>query len=77
MRSRLSSFAVLAALASPAWAIEVDGRVNAAEWAGAEHVTDFRLTQPLSHAPARLSRYRRRAAHGILEPDRGRDPRGR
>ena len=52
MRSRLSSFAVLAALASPAWAIEVDGRVDAAEWAGAEHVTDFRLTQPLSHAPA-------------------------
>ena len=52
MRSRLSSFAVLAVLASPAWAIEVDGRVDVAEWAGAEHVTDFRLTQPLSRAPA-------------------------
>jgi len=46
------SIAVLAALASPAWAVEVDGRIDPAEWAGAQRVTDFRLTQPLSRAPA-------------------------
>ena len=52
MRSRLLSIAVLAALASPAWAVEVDGRIDPEEWAGAQRVTDFRLTQPLSRAPA-------------------------
>ena len=28
--------------------IEVDGRIDPEEWAGARHITDFRLTQPLS-----------------------------
>lgn len=44
--------AFLHALASPAIAIEVDGRIDPQEWQGARHVTDFRLTQPLSRAPA-------------------------
>jgi hypothetical protein len=39
------------ALASPANAVEVDGRIDAAEWEGAQRVTDFRQTQPLSGAP--------------------------
>ena len=43
---------VLTVFALPAMAVEVDGRIDAAEWAGAQHVTDFRLTQPLSRAPA-------------------------
>ncbi|CAA9307942.1 MAG: hypothetical protein AVDCRST_MAG71-500 [uncultured Lysobacter sp.] len=52
MRSPLA-LAVLAALAAPAvHAIEVDGRIDPAEWEGAQHVTDFRLTQPLTRAPA-------------------------
>ena len=33
-------------------AIEVDGRIDPAEWQGAQHVTDFRMTQPLTGAPA-------------------------
>ena len=33
-------------------AIQVDGQIDPAEWAGAQHITDFRLTQPLSRAPA-------------------------
>ncbi|MFC0678849.1 DUF5916 domain-containing protein [Lysobacter korlensis] len=46
-------FALLAALAAPAAvAVEIDGRIDPAEWEGAQHVTDFRLTQPLSRAPA-------------------------
>jgi hypothetical protein len=47
-------FPVLLALlaASSAHAIEIDGRIAANEWQGARHVTDFRLTQPLSRAPA-------------------------
>ena len=56
MRSRLFPIAMLAALACPAWAaegqVQVDGHIDPAEWAGAQHVTDFRLTQPLSRAPA-------------------------
>ncbi|HVR82220.1 MAG TPA: DUF5916 domain-containing protein [Luteimonas sp.] len=52
MRCRLLSLAILAALAVPAYAIEVDGRIDPAEWQGAEHITDFRLVQPLSGAPS-------------------------
>ena len=48
----LPTLAVLFALAAPAHAIEVDGRIDPAEWEGARHVSDFRLTQPLSREPA-------------------------
>ncbi len=49
--------AVLAALLavspfSAARAVDIDGRVNPQEWAGAQHITDFRQTQPLSREPA-------------------------
>ncbi len=43
--------AVLAALSAPAFGIEVDGRIDPAEWEGAQRVTDFRITQPLTGAP--------------------------
>jgi hypothetical protein len=51
MRNVLS-LAILSVLPVAAPAVEIDGRIDAAEWAGARHVTDFRLTQPLSRAPA-------------------------
>jgi hypothetical protein len=53
MRATLTT-AILAALAAPSAfaAVEVDGRIDPSEWQGAQHVTDFRLTQPLSRAPA-------------------------
>lgn len=52
MRARLT-LAILAALAAPAaHAITIDGRIDPLEWDGARHVSDFRLTQPLSRAPA-------------------------
>src|SRR4249919_304046 len=48
--------AVFAALAMPAAAfaqqVTIDGKIDAAEWAGAEHVTDFKLTEPLTLAPS-------------------------
>ncbi len=50
--------ATLALLAAPclgAAAVEIDGRIDPDEWAGARHVTDFRLTQPLSREPIALS----------------------
>lgn len=31
--------------------VQIDGRIDPVEWQGAQHVTDFRLTQPLSRAP--------------------------
>jgi hypothetical protein len=53
LRATLTT-AILAALAAPPAfaAVEIDGRIDPAEWQGAQHVTDFRLTQPLSRAPA-------------------------
>ena len=51
MRTPLA-LALLSALAAPAAAIEIDGRIDPTEWAQAQQVTDFRLTQPLSRAPA-------------------------
>jgi hypothetical protein len=32
--------------------VKVDGHLDPAEWADARHITDFRLTQPLSRAPS-------------------------
>jgi hypothetical protein len=50
--------ALLAALAAPGLAartgISLDGRIDAAEWADARHVTDFRGVQPLTREPAEL-----------------------
>ncbi|GAA4861763.1 DUF5916 domain-containing protein [Luteimonas vadosa] len=46
---------LLASMAMPADAVEIDGRIAEGEWAGARHVTDFRLTQPLSREPATLA----------------------
>ncbi len=46
---------LLAALSAPAAAVEIDGRIDPAEWQGAHHVTDFRKTQPLSREPGTLT----------------------
>ncbi|TKS53467.1 hypothetical protein E4582_00870 [Luteimonas yindakuii] len=35
-----------------AMAVEIDGRIDPGEWAGAHEFTDFRQTQPLTGAPA-------------------------
>lgn len=40
--------------AAPALAIEIDGRIDPDEWAGAREIVEFRKTQPLSGAPASL-----------------------
>jgi hypothetical protein len=41
-------------LAAPAVAVEIDGRIDPEEWAGARHITDFRKVQPLNGEPASL-----------------------
>ena len=48
------ALAMAAALAAPSAFAEVtvDGRIDPGEWAGAEHVTDFKLTEPLTGAPS-------------------------
>jgi len=54
MRAPLA-LAILAALAAPvahAADVDVDGILSPGEWDDAQHITDFRLTQPLSRAPA-------------------------
>ena len=47
----LLALAVLSAFSIPALAVEVDGRIDPAEWQGAQHVTDFRTVQPLTGNP--------------------------
>jgi len=51
MRRRLT-LAFLALAAAPAWAVDIDGRIDPAEWQGARHVTDFRVVDPLTRAPS-------------------------
>jgi hypothetical protein len=46
---------LLAALAAPAFAVEIDGRVDPQEWREAQHITEFRKVQPLNGEPASLS----------------------
>jgi hypothetical protein len=45
---------VFLALAAPASAVEIDGRIDPKEWEGARHVTEFRKVQPLNGDPASL-----------------------
>ena len=45
---------VLLALWTPAWAVEIDGRIDPQEWEGARYITDFRKVQPLNGEPASL-----------------------
>ena len=54
-RCHLVPLAILAVFAAPAAAVEIDGRIDPAEWAGARHVVDFRKVQPLSGEPASLA----------------------
>src|SRR6185503_8268897 len=44
----------LLTLATAAWAVEIDGRIDPGEWEGAQHITDFRKVQPLNGDPASL-----------------------
>ena len=44
----------LAVMALPATAVTIDGRIDATEWEGSQHVTDFRKTQPLNGEPGSL-----------------------
>ncbi len=37
----------------PAFAVDIDGRIDPTEWAGAQRVDDFRMTQPLTREPGR------------------------
>jgi hypothetical protein len=46
---------LLAVLATRAFAVDIDGRIDADEWRAARHITDFRKTQPLNGEPASLA----------------------
>lgn len=50
---RALSFALVFSLPLPALAVQIDGRVDPAEWADAQRVDDFRMTQPLTRASSR------------------------
>lgn len=48
MPRRLITFTVLFLAAVAARAVEIDGKIDPAEWAGAKHIVDFRDTQPMT-----------------------------
>jgi len=51
--SRLLFSALVMALATDtAYAVQIDGKIDPSEWHGAQRVSDFRLTQPLTRSPA-------------------------
>ncbi|HKU13287.1 MAG TPA: DUF5916 domain-containing protein, partial [Steroidobacteraceae bacterium] len=52
-RARLAA-CLFALVATPALAVEIDGRIDPHEWDGARHVTEFRKVQPLSGEPGSL-----------------------
>ncbi len=52
LRPAIMAIAFLCGVSAPALAVEIDGRIDPAEWQGAQHVTEFRITQPMTGAPA-------------------------
>ena len=52
MKPALFPLLALFLAASTASAVDVDGRIEPAEWQGARHITDFVMVQPLTGAPA-------------------------
>jgi hypothetical protein len=53
MRFRQSIATIfLTVAATPLLAVEIDGKIGVEEWQGAQHITDFRKTQPLNGEPA-------------------------
>ena len=48
---KLTGIGLMLAWAMPALAVEIDGRIDPQEWADAQHVDDFRMTQPLTRTP--------------------------
>lgn len=51
MRALFIAAAVL--IAPPALALDIDGRVDEAEWSDAQRIDDFRMTQPLTREPTK------------------------
>ena len=45
--------AAAVSMAPPAFALDIDGRLDEAEWSQAQRVDDFRMTQPLTREPSR------------------------
>ena len=62
----LSLCAFLTALSGNAAAVDIDGRIDPAEWQGARRVTEFRTVQPLTgEAPV---------LYVVMKPERTFDP---
>jgi Domain of unknown function (DUF5916) len=45
--------ALVVSIPLPALALDIDGRVDATEWSGAQRIDDFRMVQPLTREPSR------------------------
>ena len=76
MRALMS--ALVFSLPLPVLAIEVDGRVDPTEWADAQRVDDFRMTQPLTREPTRhaTEAWYKATEQGLAIAFRNRQPAG-
>lgn len=74
MRALLS--ALVFSLPLPVLAVQVDGRIDPKEWADAQRVDDFRLTQPLTRAPSphATEAWYKATEHGLAIAFRNRQP---
>lgn len=50
---RVLLLAAIVSIPLPVFALDIDGKVDLAEWSGAQRIDDFRLTQPLTREPGR------------------------
>jgi len=54
VRLRFWSLVLSMGFVAPAFAVQIDGKLGPDEWKDAQHVTEFRKTQPLNGEPASL-----------------------
>lgn len=71
-------FALLVSMPLPALALDIDGKIDPEEWATAQRVDDFRMTQPLTREPSRhaTEAWYMATADGLAFAFRNRQPAG-
>ncbi len=75
---RLLLLAAVVSMPLPAFALDIDGKVDSMEWSSAQRIDDFRMTQPLTREPSRhaTEAWYMATAEGLAVAFRNRQPSG-
>lgn len=75
---RLLLLAAVVSMPLPAFALDIDGKVDSMEWSSAQRIDDFRMTQPLTREPSRhaTEAWYMATADGLAVAFRNRQPSG-